>query len=174
MQIILVLMALLFPSVSSAQAITGLDHKCVSESIRRCMGNFAGHKSSDTCPAGTLPVPVGSGDAAGGNCISLLRPTEKEQVQGGIVTKRNKAIVTSGQPLSYAEELVRFEWCEKIVLYTLAEGEGCLRGMPSAEHFDSFNKAFLDKFKDALEKAFPPKSAESAASATQSAAPVKP
>lgn len=47
-------------------------------------GEFAGHESSDTCAAGTLPVSVGSGDA-GGNYISFLRPPNTQQIAAGIV-----------------------------------------------------------------------------------------
>lgn len=54
-------------------------------------GEFAGHKSSDTCPVGTLPVSVGSGDA-GGNYISLLGPPNTQQIAAGIVKKRDEAI----------------------------------------------------------------------------------
>ncbi|MDR4469868.1 MAG: hypothetical protein MRJ68_16485 [Nitrospira sp.] len=174
MPIILVFIVL-FPSVLSAQEIMGLDHRCVAESVRRCMGNFAGHNSSATCPAGELPVPVGAGDG-GGNCISLLRPPDNQQVLGGIVKKRNEAFERAGKPAPYpyAEEVARFEWCEKVVLYTLAEKDSCLRSMPSAGHFDSFNKAFLDKFTDALEKAFPPEAAKSSASPTPIQGQAKP
>lgn len=150
MLIVLFFIGLLFhmPAFAKGEEITVWDQKCVATEVRACLAAVLGN--TPVCKEGELQTT--------GNCKAVMPYFDYLKDKPGNL---QEAI-----PL-----------CEKIVNYSTAPAK-CSRtlNIPSAAQLDTFNNNFNMNFIRALEKAFPAKTAESAAPPTPAStpAPTKP